>query len=471
MNTKIFFNYLFPSIIKIILGIFVLIPVTTYYLEPEDFGALAIINTITCIFLPLFSVGGTWILGSNYFKITENERKRLIFSVLLTEVLLRFALVAILWLASDTLLSLVIKDVNPDYITFFKIHLISLLCNVLWPTVSYLIILERRAPLHASIEIGQTLISTILTLVLLNIFEMKGVTLFIVPLITGFCSMLVELFFIRRKVLFHLSMRWFKEVWTVGTSSILANTAEAISNSADRFFIQKWISLDALGIYSHSQTYGNILKTINKSFARTINPYSLKAFSNGLDTTPVKIQIRLWVAIITCGGAIVALFSRDFLNLLTHGKFEEAAPLIVIWVFMMFSHTLGLPSFQYLLSRNATKTLSILQVGISLISLTTCAAATFFVGLLGAALAILLSNFCLQLAYILKARELGCPYEDHFFILIPFIFLAFLTVIHNIFYFSLAVRAAEASILVGVSFFYILLKLESLKKMRLNEGD
>lgn len=448
---------------KMILGICLLIPVTTYYLNPEDFGALAIISAVTGSILPLISSGATWVLGSNYFSLPETERKELAFAVLLLDAVLRLILVAVLWLASDALLPLIIDDNKPEYVLFFKIHLISLLCGVFWPTVSYLLILEGRAGLHASIEIGQILITVLVTTLLLSTFGLKGVTLFWAPLATNFCSMLVELAIMLRQVRARLDTRWIKEIWTVGAPSILANTAEAISNSADRFFVQKWDTLNALGIYSHSQTYGTILKTINKSFARTVNPSALKAFSTGVNTHALKIQIRAWYAIVLSGGTLVVLFSREFLDILTHGKFVEAAPLVAVWVYLMLSHTLGLPSGQYLLYRQATKTLSIVQMAVSLIFIGVTGIATYCFGVLGAAISVLLSNLCIQLAYISRARQLGNPYRDHLSILAPASFLALLIAVHNLLDVPIALRLAEACFLVGASLRYAFVSLRRVK--------
>jgi O-antigen/teichoic acid export membrane protein len=448
---------------KTILGICLLIPVTTFYLNPEDFGALAIISAVTGSVLPLTSSGAIWVLGSNYFSLRETERKELAFTVLLLDVVLRLVLVAVLWLASDTLLPLIIKESKPEYVLFFKIHLLSLLCCVFWPTVSYLLILENRARLHASMEIGQTLIAVLVTTLLLCIFEQKGITLFWAPLATNFCSMLVELALMCRLVRARLDTRWLKEIWTVGAPSILANTAEAISNSADRFFIQKWDTLNALGIYSHSHTYGTMLKTINKSFARTINPSALKAFSTGADTYALKFQIRAWYAIVFSAGTLVVLFSREFLDILTHGKFIEAAPLVAVWVYLMLSHTLGLSSGQYLLSRQATKTLHIVQMTVSLIFIGIIGISTYCFGVLGAAISVLLSNLSVQLAYIYRARQLGNPYRDHLSILAPASFLALLIAVHNLLDVPIELRLAEACFLLGASLRYARASLRRLK--------
>lgn len=72
---KNFFYYILPSIIIGVLGTFVMVPVTTFYLNPKDFGIMAIIMAVTMPIGPLASSGAAWVLAGNYYKIDENEKK------------------------------------------------------------------------------------------------------------------------------------------------------------------------------------------------------------------------------------------------------------------------------------------------------------------------------------------------------------------------------------------------------------
>ena len=188
---------------------------------------------------------------------------------------------------------------------------------------------------------------------------------------------------------------------------------------------------DNLGIYAHAQSYGDVLKTINKAFARTINPVTLETFVADEDISPVKFSVRVWSALILAGGIVVVLFAREFLEILTHGKFVDAAPLISVWVYLMFSHTLGLVDSQYLIATKQTQAILKMQLIIPLLFIPLTGVATYSFGIMGAAICIVFSNFCLQCLFIHKAQQMGSSYKDHLSVFWSGLFLAVFIAFHT----------------------------------------
>jgi O-antigen/teichoic acid export membrane protein len=194
--------------------------------------------------------------------------------------------------------------------------------------------------------------------------------------------------------------------------------------------------LEALGIYAHSQTYATVFKAVNKAFARAVNPPALRAFAEGLDTNFLVAQFRIWFALLALVGVATVAFSRDMLAFLTHNKFVDAAPLVVVWVFLMVSHSVGIPNAQFLLSRKATGTLAYLQTAISVVFIGVTAAATYFFGIYGACISIVASNLILQTAYVLRASKMGCQYRDSAFALVPAILIIVCATFDHFFQFA-----------------------------------
>ena len=86
---KNFLYYLLPSVSIGIMSTFVIVPITTYYLDPKDFGVYAILTAVMMPIGPLASTGVTWVFAGNYYKIDETERKVLFFNILLLDVFLK----------------------------------------------------------------------------------------------------------------------------------------------------------------------------------------------------------------------------------------------------------------------------------------------------------------------------------------------------------------------------------------------
>jgi len=425
---KNFFYYLSPSIIIGALSTFVMVPVTTYYLEPKDFGIFAIINAIVMPIGPLASTGVTWVLAGNYYKIGEEERKALLFNLLILDFTLKLFLVMLFWFLSFLLLPFIIKEFEPHYTGYFKLILLATLFSSLWPTVSYLIVLQQKAKLHGIFEMIPWICGAMATIISLTIFNLKAVALFLNPLISGIVSFLLGLGYIKEYISPKIKKKWLTEIFKVGMPSIPANLVEMLTNISDRYFIQKWINLSQLGIYSHSQSYKSIFTMGTKAFSRSFSPSLLEAFSNNRETETIKISLKKWYRLLAIAGVFITLFSYEIVDILTHGKFVKAAPLVPIWFFLVLSFTYGLPATQILFVHKKNQFMMYSSIIIGLIFIGITAFSVYQFGLLGAVISIVLSNFCIQIVRTIYAKKLGYNnfLKKYFMIVLILIVLVYL---------------------------------------------
>ena len=155
-NNLINFNlYLLPSVIQGGFGILVMVPITTYYLDPKDFGVVAILMALVAPLGSLASSGSSWVLGGNYFKLGKESCKELLFNLVLVDFVLKTIWVSLFWFVSQFILEMFIKDFRPEFQWYFTLALMGVWSGMFWPTVSQLIILQGRAKLHFVIEISR----------------------------------------------------------------------------------------------------------------------------------------------------------------------------------------------------------------------------------------------------------------------------------------------------------------------------
>lgn len=404
---KNFFYYLLPSVVIGILSTFIMVPVTTYYLEPKDFGIFAIVNAIVMPIGPLSSTGVTWVLAGNYYKIEEKERNTLLFNLLVLDFVLKFFWVMVFWFLSSWLLPVIIKDFENQYLLYFKIILISVLLTALWPTTSYFIILQQKGKLHAMFEIIPWLCGAIATIVSLSVFNLKTLALFLNPLFSGLVSFLIGLWYIKNYIKPAIVKRWMIEIFKVGMPSIPANLVEMLTNISDRFFIQKWLNLSELGIYSHSLSYKTVFTMGTKAFSRSFIPSLLKAFSTNASTDKIERQLKNWYGLLGIAAVFVTLFSYEIVNILTHGKFVGAAPLVPIWFFLVLSFTYGISGSQFLFVQKKNQFMMYSGIITGMIFIPITAFSIYKFGLFGAVISIVLSNFCIQVVRTIYAKKLG----------------------------------------------------------------
>lgn len=404
-----FYYYLLPTIISGIVNLVILIPVKTYYLSPKDFGVLAILAAISSIIIPLSSTGSTWILAANYFKSTADERGKLLFNILLLDFLLKLFWIALFWLLGPYLLPMLIKNFEQHYGMYFNLVLLASLATVLWPTTSYFFILQQSARLHAVLEFSQWITGALVTVLCLWLLKLSTISLFIGPLAAGVVSLFACLWTIRKHVRVSISKKWMAEIIKYGLPTIPSNMLEMLTNFTDRHFIQKWFSLTQLGIYSHAASYREMFTAGSRAFTRSFIPSVADTFSNDRDTSSIARTLKMWYSVLAIGGLFVVFFSYDFTNLLTHGKFNEAAPLIPIWFLVVLSIVYGVPYTQFLLVRKKNHFMVFSSIVSGALFICITAFSIYAFGSIGAVISIVLANFAIHLPRRIYASRLGCP--------------------------------------------------------------
>lgn len=398
-----------PSMTRAVLGLFLMVPLTTYYLEPKDFGIAAILSVIAGLIAPLSSTGVSWVLSAYFYKVSAAERKELLFNILFLDFVLQFFWVTLFVIGAHFLLPLLVKDYEVSYIFYFQLALCGLILNGLWPSISYALVLQKKAGIHAFFEMGQLVASIISTILCLVVFKLTTVTLFIAPIASGAFVFVGGLWHIRNQIRVRVSRKWLLEIFKVGMPTIPVNLFEIISNSIDRYFIQRWINLSQLGIYSHSMSYKLMFTMGTKAFIRSFVPEVLQTFSHDRDTADIKKILTIWHGLLGIGGVFVCLFSYEIIDILTHGKFVAAAPLVPIWFLLALSHTFGIPYSQYLYLLKKTSFMVYSGIVVSAIFIGIMAISVYHFGILGAVTSAVISNATIYLSRRIYARKLGCP--------------------------------------------------------------
>ncbi len=408
MNKRNFLYYLLPSLVSAVVGIFVAVPIITLYLGPKDYGIFAILNAIT-VPLTIASIGVTWIFGGNYFRLNEEERKVLIFNVLVFDLVVRFFLTVVFLLSAPSLLPLVINDYDPSYQGYFLLLVLSILLSTLWSTISPLLVFQEKAHLYALFEFVGWLTGTIAVIVSLTMFDMGTSALFIGQLTTGMFLFFGGAIYIRSYISPHIQRRWIKEIVTIGMSSVPSTAFTSLTEVANRFFIQHWITLSSLGMYSHSLTYRGFFMSGFKAFNRVFVPTILCLYAENRSIAHLIPKLKKWYGLLGIAGVFGTFFSYDIINIITHGKFNAAAPLVPLWFLLMLVFTFGTSYIQFLFSEKKTFFVAASSIAIGTLFLGVSAFFVYRWGIIGAVIAAVLASFFIQFAMRMYALKWGCP--------------------------------------------------------------
>lgn len=439
---KNFFYYLLPSIITGIIGLFVIVPVSTYYLDPKDFGVVAIVTVFSGLVVPISSVGYSWVLSAHYYKISHLDKSELIFNLLFVGILLRTFWVLIFGAAGFLFLSKFIKSYEPVFFWYFIIFLITEWFNHFGEVVSYTIILQKKGNMYAFLEIVKILSRLSVLIFSLAVLHLKTTALVLSYLAEGIGSFLFSVIYIKRYVVLKVRKSWIKEIVKLGFPTIPLNLFEIISNSIGNFFIERWIGLYKLGIYNYSTDYKKAFILPQRAFSKFYSPIILEDFSKDsqTDAKPKRDILRKWFSLLALAGVGITLFSKDIIAILTHRKFIDAAPLVSLWFILILIYTLGIPYTQFLLANKKNKFIFISEISLGIVSWGIIALSVKFFGILGATTAVIIYFFILHFIRRLYAIKLGCDnFEGHYFFLTT-IGLLFLMFSVNMFSLSILIK-------------------------------
>lgn len=405
-SARNYFLYLLPSVIQGGIGL-LMVPVTTYFLGPADIGIVALLMTVAMPVRAFAPAGAAWVIGGNYFNETETERRAMLFNVLVFELLLRSSLILLLFVVAEPVLHWLIADYRPEYVHYLNLVLAASLAGSLWPTISFLMTVQGRPKSLALFSLVQTLTSALTTVICLAVLGLGVKSLFLAILAAACISLVMELFYVYRFVNFSIERKWLGEVVRTGFLSAPGGIAEVVSNMVDKIAIQRWAGLGTLGLYSHSQNYQAIFKMLTSAFSRTLTTDGLKIYSQGLDPAPLERSLSAWYGMLAILGVGVALFSDDFISLLTHGKFTGSAPLVLIWYLLVFSVSHAIPYSLFLMAQKRSQVLMYTQLIPTLAGIGLVAIGAYAYGVFGAAWALLFTNVIIQISRYLAAYRLG----------------------------------------------------------------
>jgi O-antigen/teichoic acid export membrane protein len=410
---KSFLWFLAPTLLQTLLGVSVIVPITTYYLDPADLGIFAILTTLAMPVTPLSSVGDNWVLSTHWYHTSAAGRRELLFNLVVANVSLKAAWIAVFWALSPIVLPRLIQDYRPEYQFYFGLALLGLLAGTLWPTVSSLMVIERAPLSHAANESLQWMTAALTTVIGLSVIKLGVLAVFLSPIVGGLTSTIHGFWYVARKTSAQPSPYWLKEIIKTGLPAMPFSLMNVIANNLDRVVIQRWLDLSVLGIYAHSQSYRGMFIAVTKAYSRTMTPTFLRLFSAAErpSTTRIEENVSLWYLSVTAGGILVTLFAPEVIHLLTHGKFDQAADLVPIWFLLVFAHSMGVPFTQYLLSVRQSVLMSWSSVVISLGSMLLVAISTWEFGIIGATGAAVAGVFILHITRYMLARRLNCPYR------------------------------------------------------------
>jgi O-antigen/teichoic acid export membrane protein len=314
---------------------FLLLPILTRYLSPEDYGVLSIYNTLVGIFSIFTGLSLFGAVGVSFFQLEKEELKRYIgnvfyilsgnvFVVILIVILFESYLVTILKIPSIWL-----------YIAIGVawMQAVTAINLTLWRS-------EQRAKPFALYEIAQTVFNIMLSLGLIVIlhygWEGRAAGSAIANIVFGLLSLLI--IFKRGYAVLRYSSKYIKDAFKFGVTLIPHQFASWIRSGIDIWLISMIVGVSATGLYSVGMQFGMVIGILASAFNNAYSPFLYEKLANMTQET--KKKLVKWTYAYFLAIMIVAMVLSTFfvwlIPFFIGEKFQHASK-YVYWISMAYA--------------------------------------------------------------------------------------------------------------------------------------
>lgn len=391
---------------------FLMIPVYTHYLSPEDYGVVEILDLFTTV-LGSIIAGATGMSLFNFYHNAEDDAQRHdIVATAITLVLGCTCLFSVLGIMySGWLTELLFKGLQHQ--SAVRIILLTFIFeNVSVITLSY-IRAQNRAILYICISLAKLLVGLSLNIYFI-VFLGKGFYgLLYGSLITNGLAMTGMLIYSFKQVGLSFSFLTASRMLAYGLPLVPSSLGMFIIHFGDRFFLQRYAAMTDVGLYALSYKLGFLINFL------VILPFSLmwdsKMFQIQQSENAKQIYARaftyLWAMLLFVYTGMT-LLTRDVLGFIVAPEFYEAYRLVPI---IGFAYVLNGSCYYFRMSlylKKNTHLISLIMVITTAITLLLYRMFIPVYGAFGAALSTAAAFLCWTLFTFLCGQKVyHVPYE------------------------------------------------------------
>lgn len=344
MNSKkkVFENSFLYTFSKLLVkGIsFLLLPIYTMYLTPEDYGITNLAASFTQVATFIIAMSLHVAIIRFYAELKEDKmRLKRFYGTIITFI----SISGLVFFIVSMLFKNFIVDLFFDGIPFFPYILLTIV------TLTFYTLHTIHGRIIESMQQGKKL--TIINLIVfglqvsINIYLIVVLELGALGILLG--SFVVNLGYViymmidlkrRDLIVFCVDLELLKESLSYSIPLMPHHLSTSIATFASRVFINKSITLATVGLYSVAWQFGGLIDIVQSSVHRAFTPwfYNLMNVRNEKNINEIKEFSYILITLYSLMYVIIGLFSQEIIILMTTSKYIMAWTAIPILV-MAFS--------------------------------------------------------------------------------------------------------------------------------------
>jgi len=285
---------------------FGLLPVFTAYLTPADYGIRSVVLMAIIILQACSNLGSSWVVISKYFSFDVDADRNIFLTNLLFISCVPASIIFTLFLfVPSSIFHVFFRVWDSSYDSLFKIQLFILVLDSCRPVFTQTFLMERLAKQYSWLTLIVYFCSISFSLYFLILKGFGIASLFYGELIGSFLFVLVSAFLFRHKFNFQFRKEIILDVVRIGIPAAPKSFFSKIQQNIDKYILQIFMPVSALGIYDKSQFLNQGLRKIYQAFSNAFSPSYVKNMAKSGNDENTKQMMFYWL---NCISAILLFF-------------------------------------------------------------------------------------------------------------------------------------------------------------------
>ena len=340
---------------------FLLLPILTEYLSPDEYGVLSIFQLLISFSTAFVGMNMSANISKNFFKYNKQQTSLMIGNILMI-------------LSLTTLIYFVITL----GVSFYYQEIFSVPSNwvVIIPILSFMFMIntinltilrnQEKAILFGIYEIANTAVNMGVTILLLLMYHYGWYSQAVGITIAYTLFFIISLLHMRKNsfIILRYDRKEARKVMKLSIPLIPHVVGGIIISLSDRFFIERMVSLEMVGIYSVGYMFGMVVMLFTDAFIKSWSPWFYRMLPDADNTKKIKIvkysYLYILATFIIAFG--ISIFAKFIIPYVVDVRYA-GAEIYVFWIAIGYAvHGVYKIFFPYLVHISKTSFLGVSTV-------------------------------------------------------------------------------------------------------------
>jgi len=337
------------------------LPILTEYLSPDEYGVLSIFQLLISFSTAFVGMNMSANISKNFFKYNKQQTSLMIGNILMI-------------LSLTTLIYFVITL----GVSFYYQEIFSVPSNwvVIIPILSFMFMIntinltilrnQKKAILFGIYEIANTAVNMGVTILLLLMYHYGWYSQAVGITIAYTLFFIISLLHMRKNsfIILRYDRKEARKVMKLSIPLIPHVVGGIIISLSDRFFIERMVSLEMVGIYSVGYMFGMVVMLFTDAFIKSWSPWFYKMLPDADNTKKIKIvkysYLYILATFIIAFG--ISIFAKFIIPYVVDVRYA-GAEIYVFWIAIGYAvHGVYKIFFPYLVHISKTSFLGVSTV-------------------------------------------------------------------------------------------------------------